>query len=375
MATESFTPTPAKSLRGLPTLRFLPIRTRVVNHQGVIREWTVDPTLDVITSPIASRELIRVDQPQANHNGGALNFGPDNNLYIGYGDGGGANDLGFSGDPEGHGPNGNGANSETILGSVVRIDPLGRNDQQQRTIWSIPANNPYVGAAGLDEIYVSGLRNPFQFGFDVDPATGQVTATATGRFILPDVGQNNIEEVNIAQLGDDLGWRYKEGSFFFDPVTGGVSTTEFPSIVLPTGFSPVDPKLEYDHDEGASIVGGYIYRGNAIPELDGKYVFADWGTFGSIPNGRLFYGDLDTGEIKELIIGFDDRALGLHARGIGRGADGELYVVTGVNLGPSGSLGGVFKIVSAGVAVPEPSSLAVLALLSTTVVLRRRSRR
>ena len=336
-----------------------------VNHQGVIREWTVDPTLDVITGPIASRELIRVDQPQGNHNGGALNFGPDNHLYIGYGDGGGSNDQGFSGNPEGHGPDGNGQNIETILGSVVRINPLENTSSNGQ--YGVPADNPYEGAAGLDEIYVSGLRNPFQFGFDVDPATGQVTSTATGRFILPDVGQNNIEEVNIANLGDDLGWRYKEGSFFFEPVGGTVSPTAFPSIVVPSGL--VDPVLEYDHDEGNSISGGYIFRGDAIPELDGKYVFGDWGNFAG-PSGRLFYGDLDTGEIKEFIIGYDDRSFGFYTKGFGRGIDGELYVIAGSSLGPAGTGSSIFKITS----VPEPSSLAALALLSTAVMLRRRSR-
>ena len=141
------------------------------NHQSVVREWTVDPSLDDVTGSATGREVMRVDQPQFNHNGGGLVFGPDRHLYIGIGDGGGANDVG-----DGHGPNGNGANLETVHGSIVRINPLGSNSSNGR--YGNPADNPYVGVAGLDEIYASGLRNPFAFGFDVNAASGFATAIA-----------------------------------------------------------------------------------------------------------------------------------------------------------------------------------------------------
>ena len=340
-------------------------------HQGVIREWTVDPTQDVISGSPVSRELLRVDQPQFNHNGGALVFGPDKNLYIGYGDGGGGGD-----DEPGHGPIGNGQNINTILGSIARIDPFGNNSANGN--YGVPADNPFVGQTGVDEIYAYGVRNPFQFNFDVDAATGLASAGTTERLIVADVGQSNIEEVDVVNLGDNLGWRYKEGSFFYDPTTNAVSETPFPGIVLPSGFAPVDPVLEYDHDEGRSIVGGFIYRGTELPELEGKYVFADFTTGGfASSNGRLFYGDLDTGEINEFILGFDDRALGLFNKGIGRGPDGELYLIAGSNLGPfrdpvtNEGFGSVFKIVRA---VPEPSSVVMLAALSGAVILRRRSK-
>ena len=343
------------------------------NHQSVVREWTVDPSLDVV-NPSTNREIMRVDQPQFNHNGGQLAFGPDQNLYIGFGDGGGADDVG-----DGHGPLGNGANIETIHGSIVRIDPLGNNSANGQ--YGNPVDNPFVGAgvAGLDEIYAYGARNPFGFGFDVNPATGLATASAPGTLIVPDVGQNQIEEVNVVQLGDDLGWRYKEGSFFFDPANpDDVSETPIPGITLPTGFDPVDPVLQYDHDEGATVISGFVYRGTEFPELEGKYVFGDWGTFGG-SLGRLFYGDLTTGEIEELVIGFDDRALNGFLKGFGRGTDGELYVLAGPNLGPFRDAsdigyGSVFKLVSPGTAIPEPSSLAALAMMSTVMVVRRRKR-
>tara|TARA_R110002049_G_scaffold47902_1_gene138375 strand:- start:63254 stop:64570 length:1317 start_codon:yes stop_codon:yes gene_type:complete len=343
------------------------------DHQAVVREWTVDPTLDDVTASAVGREVMRVDQPQFNHNGGALVFGPDRNLYIGFGDGGGANDN----NAEGHGPNGNGANIETVHGSILRIDPLGTNSGNGQ--YGNPVDNPFVGGSGLDEIYAYGLRNPFGFGFDVDPATGLATPSSPGTLIVPDVGQNQIEEVNVVQLGDDLGWRYKEGTFFFDPDNpNDLSENPIPGVT-PNGFTSVDPVLQYDHDEGATVISGFVYRGTEIPELDGKYVFADWGKFDG-SSGRLFYGDLTTGEINELIIGFDDRALDGYVKGFGRGPDGELYVLAGPNLGPfrdgtDMGFGSVLKIVNAGVAVPEPSSLTALAMMSTMVIVRRRSRR
>ena len=200
-----------------------------------------------------------------------------------------------------------------------------------------------------------------------------------GTMIVPDVGQNQVEEVNVVELGDDLGWRYKEGSFFFDPNNpNDVSSDPIPGITLPSGFDPIDPVLEYDHDEGISVVSGFVYRGSAIPELDGMYVFGDYGTGFGEP-GRLFYGDLATGEINELIIGLDDRGFGLSLKGFGRGPDGELYVLGGSNLGPfrdddGNGFGSIFKIVSTGTVVPEPSSLTALAMMSTIMVVRRRKR-
>ncbi len=256
------------------------------DHQGVIREWTFDPTLDVIAASTVSRELIRVDQPQFNHNGGALVFGPDSQLYLGFGDGGAARDIG-----DGHSTTGNGQNSTTIHGSILRIDPLG-NDSANGN-YGIPTDNPFVNDASFqNEIYAYGLRNPFQFDFDVNPVDGSVGGDYSGDLIVADVGQNNIEEVDIVSSGDNLGWNFKEGSFFYDAEANAVSETPWAGIDLPTGFDPVDPSLEYDHDEGLSVVGGYIYRGSEIPKLYGKYVFGDFSGDFFDPTGRMFVGDL-----------------------------------------------------------------------------------
>ena len=158
--------------------------------------------------------------------------------------------------------------------------------------------------------------------------------------IVADVGQNNIEEIDIVYLGGNYGWNLKEGSFWFDPDTGDV----FDDLAN-IGVELIDPVAEYDHDDGISIIGGYVYRGQEIPELFGKYIFGDFSLgFGS-PSGRLFYADLETGKIQELIIGNDDRSLNLYVKGFGMDPEGEIYVLASTNLGPFGTGGVVLKIV------------------------------
>jgi hypothetical protein len=339
------------------------------DHQSVIREWNVDPTADVITGLPGdiSRELMRVDEPQFNHNAGMIAFGPDNELYISFGDGGAGND-----DAPGHGLTGNGQNTSNILGSIVRINPLGNNSANGQ--YGIPADNPFVASDELDELFAPGARNPFRFSFDVAP--GGVAEGGTGQLLVADVGQNNIEEVSIVGSGDNLGWRLKEGSFFFDFATGDVDVNPIPGIPIPPGFDPLDPIFEYDHDEGISVIGGYVYHGSAIPELEGKYVFGDFTNEGFFtPGGRLFVGDLDTGVIEELQIGLDDRDLGLFVKGFGQDADGELYVLAGTNLGPfRDDAGQGFGVVLKIVRVPEPAGVSLLLLGSMLLFFRRRDR-
>jgi glucose/arabinose dehydrogenase len=338
------------------------------NNQAVVREWTVDPTANVIAGDLnmLSRELFRVNDPQGNHNAGQVTFGPDGNLYITIGDGGAAND-----NANGHtAGTGNSQDTTNIFGNMLRIDPLGNNSANGQ--YGIPGDNPFVGQPGfLKEIYAYGLRNPFRFSFDVDPATGLTTPQTTGRLIVGDVGQGDIEEVDIVEAGDNLGWRLKEGSFFFDFMNTAVDTTPFPGIPIPTGFNPVDPVLEYDHDEGISVIGGFVYRGTAIPGLAGKYVFGDFSQGFQAPAGRLFYGDLATGEINELIIGLDDRVLGQFVKGFGQDADGELYVMVGTILGPTGTSGQVLKFVR----IPEPTSAVLLSMAIGAGLIATRRRR
>jgi glucose/arabinose dehydrogenase len=304
----------------------------VFDHQSVIAEWTVDASNPNIIDISTRREIIRIDEPQFNHNAGMLAFGPDGYLYISLGDGGSGNDV-----ADGHGATGNGQNKNTVHGSILRIDPLdpmittgspdviGLNGQ-----YRVPFDNPFVGVDGLDEIYAYGFRNPWRFSFHPD----------TGDLIVGDVGQNKIEEIDVVHAGKNYGWNLKEGTFRFDSATGTVNND---LSGLPAGL--IDPVAQYDHDDGITVLGGFVYRGSAIPELWGKYVFGDFSSSFFLADGRLLYADLGTGLIREFTIGVDDRNLGLYVKAFGQDADGELYLLTGTNLGPFGNGGMVLKIV------------------------------
>jgi len=191
--------------------------------------------------PSTARQILFVDQPYANHNGGNLVFGPDGHLYIGLGDGGGAGD-----------PQGNGQALDALLGKILRIDPT----RSGRRPYTVPASNPFVGRAGTrPEIWAYGLRNPWRFSFD----------RATDDLWIGDVGQSSREEIDHQPAsspgGENYGWSAYEGTLPYSaqPVAEAVS-----------------PVYEYDHGGGrCAVTGGYVYRGASIPSLQGAYVFAD----------------------------------------------------------------------------------------------------
>lgn len=207
-----------------------------------VERYTVDPGPNR-ADPASARLLLQVDQPFANHNGGLLAFGPDGMLYVALGDGG------KGGDPEE-----NGQDPSTLLGSLLRID-VDEGDP-----YSIPADNPFVGdPGGRDEIWAFGLRNPWRFAFDRE----------AGILYIADVGQNEREEVNAADAeagGLDYGWNTTEGTACFDPPVG----------CDPTGLTL--PVLEYEtgQDGTCAVTGGFVYRGDRIPELRGHYFYSDF---------------------------------------------------------------------------------------------------
>ena len=309
--------------------------TETADHQGVVTEWTVtDPTnplssIGVIDPSTPVRELMRIDQPQFNHNGGQLAFGPDNMLYLGLGDGGSSDD----GPLNGHGEKGNGRDATNPLGTILRIDPLGTDSANGQ--YGIPTDNPFVAADDerLDEIFAYGFRNPYRFSFDRE----------TGDLVAADVGQNEVEEIDVVVSGGNYGWNYKEGSFFFDPNGNARGFIAEDPGGLPTDL--IDPIAEYDRSEGHSVTGGFVYRGAEIPALTGAYVFGDWSSEFFVPLGRLFHLDAEN-NIHELQLTNRDK-YGMLLTGFGEDARGELYALGNLTGIPSGDkTGTVMKFVA-----------------------------
>ncbi|MGI9596075.1 MAG: PQQ-dependent sugar dehydrogenase [Acidimicrobiales bacterium] len=303
------------------------------NHQTVISRWRStnpsDPYAPV--DPNSRQVMLRIDQPQFNHNGGDLEVGPDGMLYIALGDGGGADDVDgqdFIGEPMvGHG-NGNGQDLTNPLGAILRIDPHGSNSANGA--YGIPHRNPFVGTGYVEEIWAYGLRNPYRMNFD----------RRTGKLWAGDVGQNDIEEVDIIRRGGNYGWNLKEGSFVFDP-----NGNDPGFVTAPADLGTIDPVAEYDHDEGISVIAGFTYRGRDIRALRGKHVFGEFApSFG--PPGRLFVTSSRGGEIDELLLP-DAGNLGFSLFGIGEDHDGELYVMGNSTSVPSDETGVVYRLVEA----------------------------
>jgi len=318
------------------------------NCQSVIREWHVPaPTNPAsVVDPGSSRVLLRIDKPQFNHNGGGLDFGPDMMLYVSLGDGGEADDQGV-----GHSPQGNGQDPSNVLGTILRINPAGSNSANGQ--YGIPTDNPFFpGGSGpfggeqgcadgtCDEIFAYGFRNPFRFSFDLE----------TGDLYVGDVGQNDIEEVDVVTAGGNYAWRIKEGSFCFEPNGDGPGFVIKSKSCAQPGL--IDPVAQYDHDEGIAILAGFVYRGQAIRALQGRYVFGDYSRSFTGSGGRLFFlnsknivknGSAKKSTIKEFELAGQD-ALNLFVLGFGQDASGELYVLGNSTGVPSGTTGVVLKI-------------------------------
>ena len=237
--------------------------------------------------PSTKRELLFVDQPFSNHNGGQLAFGPDGYLYIALGDGGAGGD-----------PFGNGQSLGTLLGKVLRIDPRPRGSKPYR----IPPDNPFVGRENArPEIWAYGLRNPWRFSFDRDRAD----------LWIGDVGQNEREEINFQPArsdgGENYGWNLMEASLPF-AAEERASGTDLPIHEYPLG-----------RNGACSVIGGFVYRGSRIPELRGAYVFGDF------CDGRLMALRQRGGKVRER------GALGPavdQLSSFGEDGSGELYVLS-----------------------------------------------
>ena len=263
--------------------RFFVHYTRQPDGAIVIAEYRASAG-DPNVADAAEIVLLVVDHPLANHNGGMIEFGPDGFLYVGLGDGGGAND-----------PDNRAQNVDDLLGKILRIDV---DVPSPPALYSSPADNPFFGAtAGRDEIFALGLRNPFRFSFDRE----------NGELIVGDVGQGDREEIDIVTLGGNYGWRVFEGTR---------CTGNDPLLCSAPGF--IDPIAEYAHVAGrCSVTGGYAYRGTRGTFPLGTYVFADFCT-GEIIALRV----AASGALMTVLLDTD-----LSIASFGEDEAGEIYVV------------------------------------------------
>lgn len=312
----------------------------LTNTEGntVVREYRVANPASNQATILSQRTIISYDQPFGNHNGGWIGFGPDDYLYISSGDGGSGND-----------PNNNAQDiTDNKLGKILRIDVNSDafpGDANRN--YAVPTNNPFFGQTGDDEIWAYGVRNPWRASFD----------RATGDFWFGDVGQNAIEEINFQPAGspggENYGWRIFEGSR--QNIGAGVAGTVF------DGSDKVFPVFEYDHGQGSSVTGGYVYRG-PIQALQGKYFFADFGS-GSIwtaePDGR---GGFDVNDVTSLFT-TDAGRIG-NVASFAEDGDGNLYIVDIFG-------GELFQITA--VPLPLPIVLMLSALAGMLPFTRRRN--
>jgi glucose/arabinose dehydrogenase len=251
-------------------------------RQTVIAEFQASASDPDQADPASERDLLVVNQPFANHKGGQLIFGSDGFLYIGLGDGG------SSGDPL-H----NGQNLSTLLGKILRIgvDPPFTASLQ----YAIPPDNPFVAGGGLPEIFAYGLRNPWRFTLE----------RGGGRIFVADVGESSWEEVDILQNGGNYGWSVMEGAHCFNPSTGCDTSNK------------ILPIAEYPHTVGIAVIGGYVYKGSAIPSLANKYIFGDL-------TGKIFSlteAPADTWTRADLL------TTNLTISSLGQDNNGEMYVL------------------------------------------------
>ncbi|WP_276496237.1 PQQ-dependent sugar dehydrogenase [Pontibacter litorisediminis] len=313
------------------------------NNISRISEFMVssDPTKADMGS---ERVILEVDQPQSNHEGGTLAFGPDGYLYISIGDGGGANDVGPGHVEDWYEVNegGNGQDvEENLLGNILRIDV------NSGSPYGIPSDNPFAGADDprLDEIYAYGFRNPYRFSFDM---------SGSRKLYAGDAGQNLWEEISIVEKGGNYGWNVKEGTHCFDASDPLNVLSSCPDTDV-YGNKLIDPVIEaknYSNPNGGHflvIVGGYVYRGNDIPGLQGKYIFGNFSAEDEEAEGEIYMAcpagqglwNYEMVELESFPEGLEQ-----YVKGFGQDLYGEMYVTTSEILGPSGNTGKVYKMVS-----------------------------
>ncbi|HSW35487.1 MAG TPA: PQQ-dependent sugar dehydrogenase [Candidatus Limnocylindrales bacterium] len=264
-------------------------------RRSVLSRFSLDQVNPRVALPKSEVIIMEIAQPYSNHNGGQIAFGPDGYLYVGSGDGGSA------GDPQGYGQN-----LGTLLGKILRIDV---SDISAALKYKVPPDNPFTAVPGARaEIWAYGLRNPWRFSFDRE----------TGLLWSGDVGQNRWEEINIITRGANYGWNIMEGPDCFSPATGCDQT----GLTLPI--------FEYDHSQGCSVTGGFVYRGEKIPSLQGYYIYGDY------CSGKIWALDYRSEAVKANILLAES---GLSITSFGEDLAGNLYILS--------RQGGIYTLVPA----------------------------
>ncbi len=268
-------------------------------RRGVLARFTVSADDPDLADPSSEQVILEVQQPYANHNGSTVLFGPEGFLYISLGDGGYAND-----------PHNNGQDLSTLLGTILRID-VDRSDPGRN--YAIPKDNPFVNRPeARGEIWAYGLRNVWRMSFD----------RQTGDLWAGDIGQNKWEEIDLIVKGGNYGWNIREGNHDFKPRESAEPL--------------IGPVVEYPRGEGLSVTGGYVYRGDRIPELRGAYIYTD---YVSRKIWALRFRDGEVTAHREISAGLRRT----YITSFGEGPDGELYLCAFDVLDGRGSTGRIYQ--------------------------------
>lgn len=294
------------------------------DHTTYVSEFTVSAEDPNRADPDSERVLLAMDKPGYNYEAGNIAFGPDGYLYIATGD-------------SVHNPateSGNYAqDTSSLLGKILRIDIDGTTDTGQS--YAVPADNPFTSGGGLPEIFAYGFRNPYRFSFDI-------SGSGKTRLFVADVGQATMEEADLVEAGRNYGWPIREGTTCFNARDWSQPLESCST----NGLS--DPILSYEHQGDLSaIIGGMVYRGKAIPEWAGSYVFGDWGKGRShLFSARPPALGLGVWKMIEINVSGNPSEIG-QLLGIGEDEKGELYLLTRApGVGPTGKSGSVYKIVA-----------------------------
>lgn len=304
-----------------------------------ISEFTVSVSEPASVNTGSEKVILEVDQPQRNHEGGTIAFGPDGYLYISIGDGGASNDVAPGHVEDWYEVNGGGNGQDienNLLGDILRIDIDGAAP------YSIPSDNPFVGQAGLDEIFAYGFRNPFRFSFDMGGAN---------QLLAGDAGQGLYEEINLVESGGNYGWNVKEGTICFD-ASDNLNTLDScpdidilgnelrdPVIILPNASNP-------NGGITVTVIGGYVYRGSDVPDLNGRYIFGSFSRDFE-PTGQVFISTPSSSgswEYENLDFASYGNGIEHYLKGFGQDLNGEVYIASSMALGPTGNTGKIFKI-------------------------------